>query len=172
MAETKKGYPYVTARVSREEDRMATGNASAFLQGMTVISSKFPYEYYNIIDNLAMIDPYISKFVYSTIALGNNGHNIEINASTEAQADKVIAIANDLAARCYPYAGGMDGLVNSLLSQMARAGGLCIEWVPDIGLKQIDRAYVLPIKTIRFRYDDKGLIELCQSQIRVGDRWK
>lgn len=160
--ETKKGYPMVTARVSKEEDRL--GIDGAFSASLSTIAAKFPYEFYTVIDNLSLIDPYVSKYVYSTISLGNSGHSLEIDTSSESEADKIIAIANDLAARCYPYAGGMDGLVNGLLSQLARSGGLCVEWVPDNTLTRIERAYIVPMPTIKFKYDAKGTMVLCQDQ--------
>lgn len=160
--EATKGYPSVTARVSKEEDRI--GLQGAFSTGLSVIAAKFPFEFYSVIDSLALIDPYLSKYIYSTIALGNAGHSLEIDTSSEAEADKIIQVANDLAARCFPFAGGMDGLVNGLLSQLARAGGLAVEWVPDNALTRVERAYIIPMKTLRFRYDAKGNILLCQDQ--------
>ena len=160
--ENQKGYPRVTARVSKEEDRI--GLQGAFASSLSTIAAKFPFELYSVIDNLALIDPYVSKFVYSSIALGNSGHTLEIDTSSESEADKIIMLANDLAARCYPFAGGMDGLVNGLLSQVARSGGLAVEWVPDNAISRVERAFVIPMKTIKFRYDTKGNIVLCQDQ--------
>lgn len=160
--EAKKGYPLVTARVTKEEDRL--GLQGSFSSSLSTIAAKFPFEFYSVIDNLALIDPYVSKYIYSTIALGNSGHTLEIDTTSESEADKIIMLANDLAARCYPFSGGMDGLVNGLLSQTARSGGLCVEWVPDNSLTRIERAYLVPLKTIKFRYDAKGDMVLCQDQ--------
>lgn len=160
--DTTKGYPMVTTRVSKEEDRI--GLQGAFSASLSTIATKFPFEFYTVIDNLSLIDPYVSKYIYSTVSLGNTGHSIEIDTTSESEADKIIQIANDLAARCYPYAGGMDGLVNGMLSQLARSGGLCVEWVPDNALSRIERAFVIPMSTIKFRYDAKGSMVLCQDQ--------
>jgi len=157
-----EGYPTVTARVSVDEERQFGGQMDKFLRGLTTIAAKFPFEFYGVIDNLTLIDPYVSKYHQTTISLGNLGHSLEIDAPSEAKADAAINIANDLAARCYPLSGGMDGLVNSLLSQVARAGGLCVEWVPDKSLTRIERAFVLPIKTLRWRYNASGELELVQ----------
>lgn len=161
-SDTIKGYPTVTARVSKEEDRI--GLTGAFSASLSTIATKFPYEFYTVIDNLSLIDPYVSKYIYSTIALGNAGHNLEIDTTSESQANQIIQVANDLAARCYPFAGGMDGLVNGLLSQLARSGGLCVEWVPDNALSRVERAFIIPMSTIKFRYDSKGNMVLCQDQ--------
>lgn len=158
----KRGYPMVTARVSKEEDRL--GIEGTFSASLSNIAAKFPYEFYTVIDNLSLIDPYISKYIYSTISLGNTGHSLEIDTASESEADKIIQIANDLAARCYPFAGGMDGLVNGLLSQLARSGGLCVEWVPDNALTRVERAFIVPMPTIKFKYDTKGNMILCQDQ--------
>ena len=93
-SETIKGYPMVTARVSKEEDRL--GLNGAFSASLSTIATKFPYEFYSVIDNLSLIDPYVSKYIYSTVSLGNSGHNLEIDTTSEAEAAEIIQVANDL----------------------------------------------------------------------------
>lgn len=157
-------YPTVTARVSKDEGQTYSETITGFLRGLSVISAKFPFELYEVMDNLVMFDPYVSKYHFTTLSLGNTGHKLNINAPSEARAKEAIQCANDLAARCFPFAGGMDGLIGGLFSQVARAGGCCAEWVPDSTLSRIERAYLVPIKTIRFRYKEDQSLEICQTQ--------
>ena len=157
------GYPKVTTRISRDEDQIGWQEINAMIRSVSVIAAKFPFQVYQYLDDLFLVDPYMAKYHQTTIALGNTGHQIEIVAENENKARQAIVVANDLAARCYPLGGGMDGLTNGLLGQLARAGGLCVEWVPDKKLSQVERAYIVPIKTLRFRRDSKNEIELCQE---------
>ena len=118
---------------------------------LNVLAAKFPFETYQALDNISLLDPYVSKYVYTTVALWKHRpHNLEIMASSQSEADRAIDIANNFAARCFPLSGGLDGLINALFSQVARSGGCCVEWVPDPTLSYIDRAYLVPIKSIRW----------------------
>ena len=157
------GYPRVTTRISRDEDQIGWQEINAMLRSVSAIAAKFPFQVYQYLDDLFLVDPYMAKYHQTTIALGNTGHQIEIVAENENKAKAAIAVANDLAARCYPLGGGMDGLTNGLLGQLARSGGLCVEWVPNKQLTQVERGYIVPIKTLRFRRDAKNEIELCQE---------
>ena len=163
-AEHASRFPMVAARVSRDEEQSVLGQRQSALAGAASVQPKFPHTIYELIDRLTLIDPYLSKYCHTTCALGNSGHTLEIDAPSEARAAKAIKAANDFAARCFPLAGGMDGLVNTLLSQMARAGGLCVEWVPDLSLSMVRQAYPIPIKTLEFRYDARGELVLHQKQ--------
>ena len=154
------GYPQVVARISKDADYQPPLGG---LRALSMLPASFPFEYFNIIDAVAITDPYISKFVYTTVALGNPGHKLFIQAPSESRADEAITVANNFAARCFPFGGGMDGVVNGLFNQLARCGALCVEWVPDKSFNRIERGFLVPIKTLRFRYaDDQGTIELVQ----------
>ena len=157
------GYPKVTTRISRDEDQIGWQEINAMIRSVSVIAAKFPFQVYQYLDDLFLVDPYMAKYHQTTIALGNTGHQIEIVTDNENKAKQAIVVANDLAARCYPLGGGMDGLTNGLLGQLARAGGLCCEWAPNKNLTQVERAFIVPIKTLRFRRDPKNEIELCQE---------
>jgi hypothetical protein len=128
------------------------------------VAAKYPFEILEGINNLFLLDPNFGQYESTTLALGNPGHDLEIDAPNEKRAQEAIQAANDLAARCYPYAGGLDGLITGMLSQVARYGALCPEWAPDEKLTQIQRAYLFPISTVRFRRTPAGELELGQLQ--------
>ncbi|MGC8602146.1 MAG: hypothetical protein ACP5VS_00490 [Desulfomonilaceae bacterium] len=158
-------YPRVTSRKSLTDDEWGASQVGAYLNNLNVLAARFPFETYQIVDNIALLDPYVSKYVHTTIALGNVGHDLEIMASSQAEADLAIDIANNFAARCFPLSGGLDGLINALLSQVARSGGCCVEWVPDPTLSFVDRAYIVPMKSVRWSLGADGKLILMQQQM-------
>lgn len=165
MARTRPtDYPMVTARISRDDADGFEGMVNRVLSGMSGIAAPFPFEIYDAMDAIFRMEPYCSRFLATTIGLGNTGHKLEISAGTEQRAREAIAVANDFAARCHPFAGGMDGVINGLFSQCCRAGGLCIEWAPDRAMTRIDRAYLVPVKSVRFQRLTDGELALCQVQ--------
>lgn len=99
-------YPKVTSRRSQIDDEWSASQVGAYLNNLNVLAAKFPFETYQALDNISLLDPYVSKYVYTTVALGNIGHNLEIMASSQSEADKAIDIANNFAARCFPLSGG------------------------------------------------------------------
>lgn len=157
-------YAKVTARVSEGDGVNFQTISNQFQSDLIPLMATFPFQVYELIDNLVAIDPYIAKFHHTTVVLGNTGHKLRIDAPNEALANEAIQEANNLAARCYPWAGGIDGLVNGLFSQVARSGGLCVEWVPSNDRRSIQQAFLVPVKTIRFRLGKDNSLVLCQDQ--------
>lgn len=164
QTQVASAYPKVTTRKSIDEELPAVPNFKNLALGANSIEAKFPFEIYEVIDNLTFLDPYVNKFHTTTISMGNTGHNLVLDATSQEQADQAIAVANQFAARAFPLGGGLDGLVNAMFSQIARSGGLCVEWVPDMRLTQIQRGFMIPMKTIRFIYNSKKEMILCQTQ--------
>ena len=160
------GFPTgrLTGRISLDEPDSLTGLMSRFLGGLNTLASMFPYEFYGLMDQLVISQPYISQYCEQTVSLGNTGHHLEITASTEERAKTALQAANDFAARCHPWKGGGDGIIAGGLFQAARMGGVCIEWPPEKGLKRVGRGYFIPFKTIKFRRIADGELELCQMQ--------
>jgi len=156
-------YPRVTARVSRDNEWLSD-YTSRFIAGLSWIQGKVPGVLYDVIDNLTYTDPYMSRFHQTMISLGNVGHELIIQAPNQARMLQALEVANELAAKCFPLSYGMDGLVNALFSQAARHGGLCCEWVPDKALTAIQRVFVVPIRSLRWQYDNNGNLELYQDQ--------
>lgn len=161
ISQAKRGYPRVVPRVSRDLDHSNFN----YIRDQFTIPATFPLEVYDLIDNAAILDPYVAKYVHTTVSLSNVTHKLYIKTDSERKANKAIGMANQFAARCFPYGGGMDGIVSAMLSQLARTGALCVEWAPDRGKTRVDRGFLVPVKSLRFRYaNDKGDIQLVQQQ--------
>ena len=80
------GYPRVTTRISRDEDQIGWQEINAMLRSVSAIAAKFPFQVYQYLDDLFLVDPYMAKYHQTTIALGNTGHQIEIVAENENKA--------------------------------------------------------------------------------------
>jgi hypothetical protein len=160
----KTDTPPVSPRISVDGGSKYSMMFDRFAGGLSGLAAKFPFEFYEVLDHFFMVEPYFQRFLHQTISLANTGHKLEIDAGTEAQAQEAIQAANDLAARCYPWGGGADGIVSGGISQLCRPGAMCVEWVPTADLSQIAQAYFVPIRTCRFRRLPDGNLELCQLQ--------
>jgi hypothetical protein len=156
--------PNVTARISRDESSTMLNSFRGYAGDMNWMAAKYPFEWIELIDTLYRFDPNLKKHLLTTISLGNSGHDIEIDSPTDARAQAAMDVCNSFAARCFPFAGGYDGAANGLFSQAARNGGICVEFVPDEKGTRIERLYLVPIRTLRFRRIESGEIELGQIQ--------
>jgi hypothetical protein len=154
----------VSSRISHDDGYSSSADLAGYLRGLNVVASKIPFQIYDVVDNLVLLDPYVNKYHHTTIALGNSGHDLVIYAPSQNRALEAIQAANDLAERCFPFGGGMSGMISGCFSQLARTTATCVEWVPDIGLTQIRQGFLVPIKTIRFVYGNDGGYILCQQQ--------
>ena len=113
---------------------------------------KFPLEYLGVLEVLAIWNPDISQALSIIVNLGNTGHEIEV---TGGKAEAVVGRINDLAGSVYRTGGGMDGLVNHFLRQIAMMGALSGEWVvADRVSEGISDVVVVPARTIRFKRED------------------
>ncbi|MFC1836875.1 hypothetical protein ACFL2Q_19475, partial [Thermodesulfobacteriota bacterium] len=152
-------------------NRITTDDGGTFVEQLDrltrdlfYLQARYPFEWHDILDQLFLFDTNFGKLLHTSVTLGNPGHEITLDAPSPREAESALQVCNDLAARCFPLAGGLDGLVNVLLSQNCRTGGMACEWVPDPKLNRIERAFAFPVKTIRFRKDKRGAFILGQIQ--------
>ena len=165
IGDQRKLVPGIEGRISVDEGNPYAMVFDKFASNLSGLAAKFPFQFYEVMDWLFLREPYFARYLQQTINLGNTGHKLEIFASTEKQAADAIAVTNDLAARCFPFGGGADGLISGMLSQVARAGATCCEWPGNKGLTQVDCGYLIPIKTCRFRRKPDLTLEVCQVQL-------
>jgi hypothetical protein len=130
------------------------------------IPASFPFGLFDVINYVAVMDPYVSKFVATTVSLGmGSGHNLYIRAGSEARANEAIDCANAFAERVFPFGGGIEGIQCGLLKQLALTAACSVEWAPNRSITEISRGFLIPIKSLRFRYaDNVGTLELVQLQ--------
>lgn len=159
----RPGIPDLSDRISIDGGGSVIEAMHGLFSGIMYVSALFPFAVYEVMDHLFKTEPYLAKFKRDTLSLGNSGHEIEIDAPTEQRAQAVLQVVNDFAARCSRN-GGADGLFNGKFSQLCRTGGLCVEYPPYSDRSGIMRAYLIPLRTCRWRRAPGGELELGQLQ--------
>ncbi len=124
---------------------------NSLLSDYNTVNAKFPFEYLELINTLSIINPNISQAVSNIVLLGNTGHILKLDGPDSERAANRLA---DMSKIVYYRAAGIDGLINALLSQVARGGAVSVEWVIGGKLKDgISRAHVVPTSSIRWVYN-------------------
>ena len=151
--------------MSRDEDAINSLGFDGFKDTYT-LPATFPFGLFDVISTVAVMDPYVSKFVQTTVSLGmGSGHNLHVKTDSESRANEAIDCANRFAQRVFPFGGGIEGIQCGLLKQLALTAACSVEWAPNKSITEISRGFLIPIKSLRFRYADKsGTLELVQVQ--------
>jgi hypothetical protein len=148
-APTKKGLPM--KRVSLPSDSADLMNIAKTSGPVPFVNpKKFPVEIYEILGYLTMFNPDLRQAVKHVVELGNTGHLLTVEADTESAIDAVVDRVEMQSNRIYPFAAGVDGLVNAYFSQIIRFGATSSEWVPNNTLTGVDRVFMVPVRTIRW----------------------
>jgi hypothetical protein len=138
-------------QVSEDSDSMtkSIGKLSSFY-GIT--SPKFPLEHLAVLEMLSIWNPDISQALSIIVNLSNTGHTIEVDSK---KPDFVLDRINSQAKNIYRTGGGVDGLINHLIRQVALMGALSGEWViHDNVTNGVKGVVIPPVRTIRFKKVD------------------
>lgn len=157
-------------RVSVDESESLVKMIAELAGEFSAVDAKFPLEFLGVMQNLSMANPDVSQMVDNIVQLGNTGHNIIVNASTEAQQQRVLDEINRFTSTAFYKFGGVDGFVNAALGQIARSGAVSIEWVPMENLTAIERVVFVPTCQIRFIYDDNEQDNIPYQKVCQGTR--
>ncbi|MCS7317307.1 MAG: DUF1073 domain-containing protein [Candidatus Dojkabacteria bacterium] len=110
------------------------------------INPKFPFEWFSILEKAIIANPILSQMHQLIIDLANSGHTIEVVSNNseliKSELDKLAQKLN------------IDNFINQLLSQLAIYGAISIEIIPNKDLEGIYKIIRVPVKTIRFKYND------------------
>lgn len=142
-------------RISREETQTLTQMLRDLSSELSQATSKFPLEYLEVMQTLSLVNPDVSQMVDNIVQLGNTGHKVLIEAENDSQKDAILEELNGFQKVAFQKFGGVEGFVNSLLSQIARAGAGSVEWVIDEKFDGVNRAVFVPLQTVRFIQDPK-----------------
>jgi hypothetical protein len=107
-----------------------------------------------LLKKLWLFNPDLAQFVSNIKNLGNTGHKLIVNAGSMQAAESAVLRLNEAAARLYDIGGGVDGLINAYLVQVAWSGALSSEDVVDFVGRRVDRVVIVPVEQIRFRFVD------------------
>lgn len=159
-------------------DLPSSGRSSAetntLLDGVALLNNRFGsvspvinFELLSILKKLWLYNPDFSQFVENIQNLGNPGHDLIVDARTDAATEAAIQRLNEQSARIYPRGAGVDGLINAYLAQVAWSGAISSEDVVDLGARRVDKVVIVPVEQIRFRYLD-GEYRPFQRAYQIG----
>lgn len=126
----------------------------SFDEKSEVIQPDFLLEVIPVIRKLSYTNPNISQALNNLVELGNTGHSIKFDASvSEADINKMRQHLDSKKREWSESLGGMDGLINKMISQVAISGALSNEWVPNISLTGIKTVVMVNPELIRWVYN-------------------
>lgn len=143
--------PLPRKRVSSEEPSSLGSLILIAQSSLDIVNPKVPTNFLEIIEKFCIVNPDFSQALGNVVRLGNTGHEITVASGDEATIEAAAERLNKLAARI-----NTDKLVNRLLRQVAVSGAISLEWVATSDLSGIDRAVLVPVSSIKFKYDKKA----------------
>ena len=111
------------------------------------------FEMLAALKNLWLYNPDVSQYVANIVNLGNPGHQIVVEAGTDAKAEAALNRINETASRIYDHGCGVDGLINQYLTSLAWSGAVSSEDVVNLSARRIEKVALVPVDQIRFKYN-------------------
>jgi hypothetical protein len=158
----------------RSSDETLHGAMSAYTNSFGSISPVIDFEMLKTLKCFWLYNPDVSQYVANIVNLGNPGHQVSVDARTDAIAEKAVARLNESAGRLYRHGVGVDGLLNEYLTEVAWSGAISSEDVVNLPGGRVEKVVIVPVEQIRFRYNkDLDLYEPYQQSnnfARMRDR--
>jgi len=129
------------------------GMMAAYLTGFAAVSPVIDWDILKTLKNFAIFNPDISQGIENIIDLGNTGHQLSVDAANASVAETAVNRLNETAARIYPNAAGVDGLINQMFWSVGWSGAIATEDVVDLNARRVDRVVMVPVEMIRFFYN-------------------
>jgi hypothetical protein len=127
---------------------------SAALGAFGGVAPSIDFQMLALLKRLWIYNPDVSQYVQNITNLGNTGHKLIVDAPSSSAAEAAAMRLNEAATRLYDASGGVDGLINAYLAQIAWSGALSSEDVVDFMGRRVDRVVIVPVEEIRFRFID------------------
>lgn len=137
----------------RSSDETIGGAMTAYLGQFSTVSPVIDFEMLKTLKCLWLFNPDVSQYVANIVNLGNPGHQLSVEARTDASAESALNRLNESAARIYPHGCGVDGLINQYLTSVAWSGAISSEDVVNLQGRRVEKVVLVPVEQIRFRYD-------------------
>lgn len=139
---------------SSVEDTSVNGRLSKALGPWSTESPLISFEMLKTLKTLWVFNPDLSQFVANIIHLANTGHQVLVDATTDAKSEAVVNRLNESASRIYRNGAGVDGLINAYLAQVAWSGAISSEDVVNLAGQRVEEVVLVPVEQIRFRYEE------------------
>lgn len=140
-------------RSSRDDRALTPGVQSSLL---TQRASPIDFEMLRKLKRLWLFHPEFSQAIANVVALANTGHQLTIEASSEAIAERALTRLNETAQEVYKHGAGIDGLINAELTQLAWSGALSSEDVINLPARRVEKVVLVPVQKIRFKYNKES----------------
>lgn len=137
----------------RSSDESLGGAMAAFTAGFGSINPVIDFEMLKTLKCLWLYNPDVSQYVANIVNLGNPGHQISVEARTDAAVEQAVTRINESASRIYTHGVGVDGLLNQYLTSVAWSGAVSSEDVIGFGARRVEKVVLVPVEQIRFRYN-------------------
>jgi hypothetical protein len=137
----------------RSSEETINGALSAYLGFFGAVSPIIDFEMLKTLKCFWLYNPDFSQYVANIVNLGNPGHQLSIEARTDAVVDKAVDRLNDAAARIYRHGVGVDGLLNQYITSVAWSGAISSEDVVNLASGRVEKVVLVPVEQIRFRYN-------------------
>lgn len=137
----------------RSSEETLSGAMSAYLGALGSVSPVVDFEMLKCLKRLWIYNPDMSQYVGNIVNLGNPGHQLSIDARTDAIAESAITRLNESASRIYQIGVGVDGLLNQYLTSVAWSGAISSEDVVNLAAQRVEKVVLVPVEQIRFRYN-------------------
>ncbi|HUF02803.1 MAG TPA: hypothetical protein VMM38_01365 [Aridibacter sp.] len=131
------------------------GRMSASIARYSTISPVVDFEMLKCLRDFWIFNPDFSQYVHNIQNLGNTGHEVVVDARSEAAAEAALERINETASRVYRNGAGVDGLMNAYFAQIAWSGALSSEDVVNFPLRRVEQTVIVPVLDIRFKWNDE-----------------
>ena len=135
----------------RSSEETFTGMLSAYLAAFSTISPVIDPQMLATLKYFWLYNPDFSQYVANIVNLGNPGHQLSVEAATDAAAESAVNRLNESAARLYD--GGVDGLIDQYLTSLAWSGAISSEDVVNGAAKRVEKVVLVPVEQIVFKYN-------------------
>lgn len=161
------GVPLVRSSGERAISGINAQAVDIFRGQLASVQPFCPPNYLPYLQSTAYTDPIFSRWVKLMEGMANSGHQVVFDVEEGREADSARAEAElaGLNERLSFMGGGIDGLINSLVAQVAVTGAISCEAILAANRRSVSGLELVPSQDIQFKRGDDGA---WLAQQRVG----
>lgn len=137
----------------RSSDETLGGTMTAYAASFGSISPVIDFEMLKVLKCFWLYNPDFSQYIANIVNLGNPGHQLSVEAKSDATIEQAITRLNESSSRIYKHGVGVDGLLNQYLTSVAWSGAISSEDVVNFAARRVEKVVLVPVEQIRFRYN-------------------
>ncbi|MDP8228144.1 MAG: hypothetical protein P9M15_01680 [Candidatus Electryoneaceae bacterium] len=141
-------------RKSIAEHTTLAGGMSSMLESWRGISPWAPAQILDFLSRAAHINPLVNEGWRYFRSLASSGHKIVITDRKESDIERINEEINNLSGAILPMAGGIEGLIDHCLQDLAIYGALSFETILTKMRDGVLEVALVPVRQIRFELTD------------------